>query len=243
MDDAELLVAWETALARVQPLRGVALLAAADADANERTLAELPLGEMARRVLRLHARWFGRSLAGTCACPTCGEAVEFECDATALEAVAPVMRTVPESITVNAHGHRVDCRLPAPLDLAHAARARDAADARRILMERCVIGAESEGVRCGAADLPADVTRAIAAAIEAADPLAEIGFALTCPECAAEWTATLEPERFLLAAVEGATREVMADVHTLARAYGWSEAETLALSRARRRTYIDMVGA
>ena len=34
---------------------------------------------------------------------------------------------------------------------------------------------------------------------------------------------------------------LMAEVHLLAQAYGWSEAETLSLSRWRRRVYLGMV--
>ena len=35
----------------------------------------------------------------------------------------------------------------------------------------------------------------------------------------------------------------MWEVHTLATAYGWSEAETLALGDARRAMYLEMVSA
>ena len=35
----------------------------------------------------------------------------------------------------------------------------------------------------------------------------------------------------------------LAEVHALAAAYGWTEAEVLALSAARRRAYLELVGA
>jgi hypothetical protein len=134
-------------------------------------------------------------------------------------------------------------RLPCPLDLAHAARAADAGAARRVLLERCVLEAQRDGAPCAAAELPEAATIAIAAAMEYADPLADIGLALQCPACGAAWTATLEPDRFVLAAVERAARDVMQEVHVLARAYGWTEAETLALGRARRGAYIELAAA
>jgi hypothetical protein len=239
MDDADLLAAWETALARAQPLRGAALLALAEPGADERTLAALPLGESARRLLGLHAGWFGRRLACACECPACGEAVEADCDAAALRDAAPAVDRAPEPITLAEHGWTARFRVPCPMDLAHAARAGDAAAARRVLLERCVLEAQRDGAPCAAAGLSEEATIAIAAAMEHADPLAEIGLALQCPSCGAAWTATLEPERFVLAALEGAAREVMQDVHVLACAYGWTEAETLALGRARRRAYIE----
>ncbi|HEX2516118.1 MAG TPA: phage baseplate protein, partial [Chloroflexota bacterium] len=38
-------------------------------------------------------------------------------------------------------------------------------------------------------------------------------------------------------------RRLLREVHTLARAYGWREAEILALPGRRRQTYLDLVGA
>ena len=242
-DDADILAAWEGALARARPLRGAALLALAEPGADERSLAALPLGESARRLLGLHARWFGRRLACVCECPACGEAVEADCDTAALRDAAPAVDREPEPMTLDEHGCTVRFRLPCPLDLAHAARAADAGAARRVLLERCVLEAQRDGAPCAAAELPDEVTVAVAAAMEYADPLADIGLALECPACGAAWTATLEPARFLLAAVEAAARDVMRDVHVLARAYGWTEGETLALGRARRRAYIEFAGA
>ena len=43
--------------------------------------------------------------------------------------------------------------------------------------------------------------------------------------------------------MEGRAKRLLMDVHLLARAYGWSEAEVLALSPARRRFYLEMVEA
>jgi hypothetical protein len=37
-------------------------------------------------------------------------------------------------------------------------------------------------------------------------------------------------------------RSLLAEVHSLARAYGWTESEILALSPQRRSTYLEMVG-
>lgn len=241
MRDAELLDAWETARTRVQPLRGTALLAAADQGHEENVLAALPLGEVTRRLLGLHAHWFGRVLSSVCVCPACGVPVEAECDAMALCALAPEAPHAPEMLTVVEQEFTVRFRPPAPLDLAHAARGDNADAARRVLLERCVLVAERDGVRCAAADLPERIIVAVASEMESADPLADVTLALDCPTCGTAWTATLEPDRFLLAAVEEVAHDVIHEVHQLARAYGWSEAESLALSRIRRRAYLDLI--
>lgn len=241
MHDAALLAAWDTTRTRAYPLRGTALLAAAEPGQDERALALLPLGEVARRLLALHAQWFGGALVSVSVCPDCGESVEAQCDPVALRAAAPAPPPVAP-LTIDAHGCAVRYRLPAPLDLAYAARAATADAARRLLLERCILEAVCDGVACAAADLPDRVVADVAAAMEAADPLAEISLEIGCPACGAAWTAALEPERFLLAAVEETARDVLREVHQLARAYGWSEAESLALSRARRRAYLELIG-
>ena len=43
--------------------------------------------------------------------------------------------------------------------------------------------------------------------------------------------------------VEMAARRLLPEVHALASSYGWSEKEILALSPARRRSYIALLGA
>ena len=240
MDDTRLLAAWETALRRERPLRGPALLALAEPGSDERAVAALPLGESARRQLDLYSQWFGPRLACTCHCPACGDAVEADCDATALGMGAMPLPQPPMRLSLEEQGFRIRFRLPSALDLIAASRAVDAAGAQRVLLGSCVLEAWRDGQSCPGTDLPEGVIRALAAAMEAADPLADIQLALRCPTCGADWTAALEPEQFLMAAVENAARAVMRDVDILARAYGWTEAETLALGRFRRRAYIEL---
>jgi hypothetical protein len=43
--------------------------------------------------------------------------------------------------------------------------------------------------------------------------------------------------------MEARAKRLLAEVHLIASAYGWSEAEILGLSRARRDFYLDMVRA
>ena len=243
LDDAALLALWEAALARPEPLRGTALLAMGEPGADELALTGLPLGEFAWRLLGLHARWFGPALRCACECPACGESVEADCDALTLLGAAPQEGAADAALEVVQAGYTVRFRLPTPLDLAHAASADAAAEARMRLLDRCVLDASHGDKPCVPGDLPHGVTVAIAEVMEHADPLADIGLALQCPACGAAWTAALDPARFLLAAVDQAARRIMADVHLLARAYGWTEAETLALGRARRRAYIELAGA
>ena len=64
-----------------------------------------------------------------------------------------------------------------------------------------------------------------------------------CPECDREWKESLDLTSFVWAEVESRARRLLVEVHPLASAYGWSEAETFALSEARRAIYLEMVRA
>ena len=62
---------------------------------------------------------------------------------------------------------------------------------------------------------------------------------LTCPSCASPTEARLDPLTFAFPS----QTEVLRDVHCIARAYQWREAEILALPVHRRRTYVGMIRA
>ena len=89
--------------------------------------------------------------------------------------------------------------------------------------------------------LPDDVASAIAAAMAEADPQAKIDLALDCPACGHAWTNLLDIAGFLWREVDAWARRTLLDIHTLARAYGWSEAQILALTTGRRDLYLAML--
>ena len=76
-----------------------------------------------------------------------------------------------------------------------------------------------------------------------ADPLADIQLDLTCPSCERRWRAVFDIVSFLWTEIEVWAWRTLSDVHTLARAYGWSERDILTLSPTRRQFYLEMVGA
>jgi hypothetical protein len=77
--------------------------------------------------------------------------------------------------------------------------------------------------------------------LEALDPCANIELSLVCGNCAHAWAAPFDVAAVLWDEVEARARALLATVHTLARAYGWSERDVLALSEQRRAAYFDMV--
>ena len=79
--------------------------------------------------------------------------------------------------------------------------------------------------------------------LAAADPVAEIRIALRCPACGNEQDEVLDIATFLWAEVAALAKRLLREVHALASAYGWTEAEALSLSAARRSLYMEMVQA
>ena len=93
------------------------------------------------------------------------------------------------------------------------------------------------------AELPPAVTEELGRRLAAADPQAELRLQLRCPECGAERPAEVDPAAFVWRELDDRARSTLAEVASLAAAYGWSESEVLALSRERRRAYLELAGA
>jgi hypothetical protein len=128
-------------------------------------------------------------------------------------------------------------RLPTSRDLAEIIATNDATPATIRLLERC---RESRPEPLALSDA---MLEEVEEKMASADPLAETRLALLCPTCGHEWSGTLDIVRFVWAEIESRARRLLWEVHHLARAYGWTEAETLSLPATRRAIYLEMVQA
>lgn len=220
---------WERAAGLDAPGRAVLLAACMGGGADE------PLGTHHARLLRLHASAFGPGVGMTATCPGCGDEVEFELDATALAGQARALACDP----VLTNGFHVTWRSPTPADLSSAACAPHPEDE---LLRRCVVAAvDGSGRDVSPPDLPSGVREAVSAAMAAADPLAEVLVELLCPACGSPFFAEVDVPGLVWAEVEAVARRVLLDVDELARAYGWTEADVLQLSDARRAAYLRII--
>jgi hypothetical protein len=233
---AELLGVWERSGALGPAERADALL--------ELTLpgehaSELPVGERDARLLELRELLFGRELDGAAECDRCGEPVEYSLSTQTLAAEHdPAFPD--DGFELSAFGYELRFRLPSGADLAAAASAADVEGARTALLERCVLSATADGREEAAASLPAPVAAALAERLAKADQLADVRLGLTCPACGSAWTVVLDIGSWLWSELESWARRTVLDVHALASAYGWSEAEILALG-PRRELYLELV--
>ena len=134
-------------------------------------------------------------------------------------------------------------RVPDSGAVAAAAAHHDLGQARLTLVERCVVRAEREGRPVPARSLPEEVLSALSAALMELDPQADVRLAMCCPACEHRWSALFDVADFLWRAVDDRARTLLAVVAALAAAFGWREAEILALPEARRLAYLELAGA
>lgn len=235
-----LLKTWETARDRPPALQALALLGTALPGADDEQLARLSLGQRDAWLLVLREGWFGTRLDCVATCPRCGQRSEFSLSTPALLGEMPAEHAQDE-YTFDADGYHVRFRLPDSTDLEAASHCRDERHAHEVLLSRVVLEARLDGEPVDATALSIAAIEALEVEIAEQDPLAEILIDLRCPTCEHTWQSPLDVASALFMELSSRARQLLRDVHTIARHYHWSEAEILALSAARRQAYLELV--
>ncbi len=238
---AELLSVWENGASLSSPRRALALLCAAAPDTPPADLGRISIGRRDDLLLQLRAAAFGPRLEATATCPHCGEKLEMAFDTADLRSPAPPASTAP--LALEFAGHSLTFRLPDSFDLVEITTLPDLAQAESALLRRCVLSARTGECPVLPDELPAPVITALAARLAEADPQADLRLSLTCPACDHRWSESFDIVAFFWREIEAWAARLLREVHTLAAAYGWSEAEIVALSPARRRLYLEMVAS
>ncbi len=233
--DNRLLDVWAAARGARPVRRTELLLAAAGLD----PAGDPALGVVDARLLDFREGAFGPRIDVVVDCPSCRQQLEVAFDVADLRAEGP--EAEPVEMLADDGDVRVRFRSPTLADLRAITVAVDLEAARRLLVERCVVDARRGGRRIDAASLPDDLLTRISEAMADADRQADLRLGLRCPECGHAWDSPFDVASFLWIEIDTRARRLMADVHTLARAYGWTEAEILALPPARRQAYLELV--
>jgi len=237
--DAQLLEVWESGLVQHPVDRALTLLLAAEPGETRPGLAALPLSRLDGRLLRAYRQAIGPHLACLARCPACREELEFGLETAGLDAQAA--DSASSTFTFDNDGYTVEFRLPNSLDLAASAACAEEAQARRVLLSRCILRARKGAAEIEPADLPDGLVRTLEERIGEFDPQAEWLLDLVCAACGHAWQERLDIAGVIWAQVNARARRVLLEVHSLASAYGWSESEILAMSAARRQAYREMI--
>ena len=236
---SQLLEAWEQGFGRAPAEQALVLLAAACPDLLQDQLARLSIGQRDTRLLTLHEWTFGPRLQGLAICPKCAESLELDLRTSDLRVGGePAGESGPLSLEVD--GYLVQFRLPNSTDLA--ASAQDANALRRHILERCLLSARRGRKNVAIARLHEPVVAAVIEKMAQADPQADITFSITCPACGHAWLAIFDIVSFFWGEVTAWSYRILQEVHQLASAYGWREADILAMSPWRRQCYLEMTG-
>jgi hypothetical protein len=226
----DILALWERGAQRHALDRSALLCAWARPDWPAETIVERPLGRVMAALLTLRQASFGSRIDSHVDCKHCGARLQL-----LLRTSELLQPETGDATEVAVAGRRI--RLPTLRDLAAVAHELDATRAARLLLARCTLQGSSDMAMSN------DALREIEDALEATDPNADLALDVHCQVCGAQSTAQLDAGVLLWDEIDARARALLAEVHALASAYGWTEGEILALSTARRASYLALVGA
>jgi uncharacterized protein (UPF0212 family) len=238
----DLLGAWEQGLSQSAVRRALTLLTLASSEAGPESPAQLSIGQRDAHLLALRERAFGPRMTGLATCPACGAQVQLDFTVADVRVAGPSVSVDP--CTLSFGELDVSFRLPNSQDLLALPTPGDgsSSSSRRALLERCLLSARRNGQDIPAEELSEEVATAISQRMAEVDPQADVQLTPTCPQCGQGWQAPLDIASFLWSEIHAWAVRLLRDVHTLASAYGWREAEILALSPWRRQAYLELVG-
>lgn len=199
--------------------------------------ATWPIARRDQALLNLAANWFGDTMACLATCPDCRAVQEFELSAGDMAATIGV----PSVERLEIHGWTVTLVPLTSRDLAATAMAPDM-DAAVALLAARAISLEAQGGAAGDLDaVDAQARAAMLTRIEAREAVGEMLLYLDCPDCAHRWSERFDPGGWLWDRVNAAAGAIIIEVAALARAFGWSEGDILAMPRSRRLAYLERV--
>ncbi len=204
----------------------VALLQRAYPQATRETLLALPVGARDRLVLAIRARLRSGPLRAEPLCEACGEIYELTLEPAKFGLAGEAMWPEPgfRKVTIGAHEAVVR-----PVTLG------DILEIENIAEPETAVRMLAVQVQDAAVDLPLD---ALAQALEAIDPGADVWFDTVCPECGARQSLAFDSVHFVAHELRQISRQILRDVVDIARVFHWSEAEILALPEHRRAFYV-----
>ncbi|SDF21574.1 hypothetical protein SAMN05444167_1737 [Terriglobus roseus] len=226
LEGERLLQAWEDAAASDPVRRPLRILMHGMLETNACDLEDVSLLQRNRFLLELYAASFGTQLHGFALCQHCGSAMEFDSD------VAGLLSSLPESDeSTGSPMLRITSRM-----LLHALSKDDALSRERALLSLCS-GSDPDDT----STLEESSLEMLRSEVSERNADAEMSCILQCVECDETNRADFDPAHFVWLALRHRASALMADIHDIARAYGWAEGSILAMSSIRREAYLARI--
>jgi hypothetical protein len=215
----------------VRCVRRVGDLANVDAPLIRRML----VGDREYLILKLRQMTIGNNLRVILECQyaECGKNMEI---GIALDELAIGERPVTSrGFTVElASGGRLEFRLPTGEDQEQLAARAEQPECVNELLSRCILS-KGPGM-----DLD-EIGPQIEERMEQLVPQVALELEGKCPECGRDFSSAVDLPAFVLAEFAGERQRLRQEVHFLAWHYHWPESEILAMTRKKRRRYIDLI--
>ena len=247
-----LMEAWERGLDRSLAQRALALLAAGSPEDSTDRLARLPIGQRDRRLLSLRELTFGAQLSARAACPSCRAQLELTFSASDIQSASWVTAGLQEdhedeyafdrSYAVAIDGEELEYRLPTIGDLAAIDGELDVGRARALLLERCVVAVRADNTAVPLASASPALLNALVEQMSQNDPQGDVQMAFCCTECGSSSLIAFDIASFFWTEVHAWALRTLRDVHALASAYGWREADIMSMTPQRRQIYLELAG-
>jgi hypothetical protein len=241
----EILRIWEVGSGQHPVDRALTILATAFPQLPRESLVALSVGQRDGYLLDVRKWTFGTQLVCFTECLKCCERLEFELDVTDIQVeqseAYPVPTEVYRTYTVQSEEYELRFRLPTSLDLSAIAVCSDIGVARDLLLQRCLLQVTTDNVEVDVKAVPETAIATLAAQMGKRDPQAEVQIDLACPACDYRWPVLFDIVAFLWKEICVQAKRLLREIHRLAWAYGWREADILSLSPARRQFYLEMV--
>ncbi len=229
-EPALLLDAWGHASAAPVAGRGAVLVQFAGLCPDLDSALDLGVGECGALAALAHATAFGHEVAGLITCSSCGQLLSAQVSLPSTHELVTAAATSPQQTAVG--GFTV--RAPTVRDMLAAAESPDRACA--VLLSRCV--RRQDGSAVDPAELTAGERAHLDEAAEAITGATLPMLCMRCPACDHQVRGALDIAAVLWDRIDITAPALMEEVALLAQAFGWSEADLLAMPAARRAAYL-----
>ncbi len=205
--------------------------------------AALTRGDRHHLLLALRRSLFGDRIPLVIKCPSASCGALADLDVRVSDVAPDREQPAPEVIAVATERGQARLREPTGADDAHVAQSPgDRAARAALLWSRIVVDLDGRALSAAEwGELPQSVRHAIALALDEHSSAPDLTFLSRCPTCEAWLELQLNPVSVLARELRVGAERLLAEVHSLAFHYHWSEQEILALPRARRWRYLELV--
>lgn len=239
----EILQVWEIGHPQHPLDRALTMLSFALPEMTGNELVHLSIGQRDALLLTLREMTLGSSLESFAECPQCQESLEFTLNVADLKAIAPNPLPSAPVYLLTIEDFELHFRLPDSQDLAAIVSCEDLLTASQLLTQRCIQQVSQNGDAIDFSQLSTNMLNQLANRIAECDPQAEILLDLICPACQHSWQILLDIVTFFWTELSAQAKRLLREVHTLARCYGWREADILSMSAMRRQFYLELVSS